>query len=354
MVGSWRAHRKSTKVIDMEITFVPYNEAVDLHVLKMVMAAYQWEDHPSFGYSRFLFSKGLHPAFTGHRHAWEQSAGLFRVDGEFASCLINEGVHSGETFFLFADRRWAEDERLLDVMLLHAKTFSAAVREDRKTRHADLHIPHWNAPLRERAMEHGFRATDGSCKQWVLEFKREARDAPRLPDGYRFVDGTQTSGMDLANVHRQSFAYGGDTTPCINGSRAFEELRLVDGYNPFLDLAVLDPLDRPVGIAVVWQHDDLEYCELEPMAVTWWNRRRGIGRALIAEAERRVLSIQPDCKGLLGGDQRFYEATGFVLRSETPIYHWELDVPISWESESGARRFFHEVNVPAQGTRRAP
>jgi predicted N-acetyltransferase YhbS len=87
-------------------------------------------------------------------------------------------------------------------------------------------------------------------------------------------------------------------------------------------------------MAIIWYDPRLPYCELEPMGVTWWNRRRGIGSALIREAARRVLAIDPHCRGMLGGDQTFYSSIGFACAQETPTHHWELEVIISWEAES--------------------
>jgi len=87
----------------------------------------------------------------------------------------------------------------------------------------------------------------------------------------------------------------------------------------------------------------MPYCELEPLAVVWWERRKGIGTALLHEAANRVIKLFPQCKGMLGGDQPFYTRIGYEKKAEVAQYHWELEVYISWEKESFDKNYAKEV-----------
>ncbi|WP_052078821.1 GNAT family N-acetyltransferase [Spirochaeta lutea] len=322
----------------MKYQFSFYNPADYPELKELVLASYRWDPAPSFGLSRLEFSAGLHPGFTGHRHAWEQSIGLYRHNGAIVAAICNEGVHSGETFFFFDSPQRAEDAELVQEMIRFAKTYGAGVKSDGRTRYVDLHIPPWNWTLADMANSTGFSKNDWGCRSLVLPFDvippSDLQKPPQLPPGYSFADGRNTTAADLALVHRHSFGYQGDSHACKFGGQAFEDLRRMAHYRPDLDICILDEYRRPVAMATIWYDSRLPYCELEPMGVTWWNRRRGLGSALIREASRRVLALDPRCRGMLGGDQAFYSSLGFACAQETPTYHWELEVIISWEAES--------------------
>lgn len=90
------------------------------------------------------------------------------------------------------------------------------------------------------------------------------------------------------------------------GESGFRNLRKMPGYKPELDLCMLDGEGKPVGIALIWYDEKMPYCELEPLGVAWWCRRKGIARALIYEASNCVSKIAPQCGGMRGGDKQFY------------------------------------------------
>lgn len=108
---------------------------------------------------------------------------------------------------------------------------------------------------------------------------------------------------------------------------------MTHNYN-ILDLCVLDAQKRPVAMAILWYDETMPYCELEPLAVVWWERRKGIATAILHEAANRIQKMYPKCTGMLGGDQEFYKRIGYEKKAYIPQYHWELEVFISWEKES--------------------
>lgn len=153
-----------------------------------------------------------------------------------------------------------------------------------------------------------------------------------LPDGYSIVDGTTAPSFYLANVHMASFNYSIDSVP--DCASAFEDMRKQKHYNPKLDLCVLDQQGRPVAMANIWYDKNMPYCELEPLGVAWWERRKGIATAILNEAANRVMELYPQCKGMTGGDQPFYEKLGFKEKAVVPMYKWEAEIYPSWDEKS--------------------
>ncbi len=310
-------------------------------VEQLVLASYQWE-YPIWGLSRHEFTKGLHPAFTGHNHAWYHTVGVFRENKKVVACVINEGNYSGEAFFLFDSKERGEDKELLREMIKFSKTHIADVKEDQRTRYLSISVPNWNATLKEMVAQSGFHEKEWGEELNILPFGAKPFDV-KLPDGYTFADGNTIPDFYLSNTHRISFGNKGDSRSTEYGEQAFHDLRKMKHYRKNLDLCVLDMQKRPVAIAIIWYDESMPYCELEPLCVVWWERRKGIATAILHEAANRVQSMFPQCKGMLGGNQAFYKKIGYEKKALIPLYDWELEVFISWEKESYDKDYAKEV-----------
>ena len=325
----------------MNYNFSYYQEEDFDEIEQLILSSYQWE-YPIWGLSRHEFSKGLHPAFTGHYTAWRHTVGIYREQDKIAACVINEGNYDGEVFFLVDSKERGEDRMLLTEMIKFAKTHGAAIKADRRTRYVNLWVPKWNSTLEEMVLQSGFQKGGWSESKNILPFTDEPFEV-RLPKGYTFADGNETPDFFLSNTHRFSFGYGGDQHACEHGERAFHDLRKMKHYRSDLDICVLDEYKRPVASAIIWYDEKMPYCELEPLAVVWWERRKGIATALLHEAANRIKKQFPRCEGMLGGDQTFYSKIGFEKKAEVSHYHWELEVFISWEKESYDKDYAREV-----------
>lgn len=325
----------------MRYEFSFYKDEDFEEVEQLVLSSYQWE-YPVWGLSRHEFIIGLHPAHTGHYHALYHTVGVYRENGKVVACVINEGNYDGEAFFLFDSKERGEDRELLREMIKYAKTHSSAVKEDHRTKSLNLYVPTWNTVLKEMVLQSGFTDTKWGQDLNILPFHHTPFDV-KLPDGYTFADGNTVPDFYLSNTHRLSFGYGGESYACEHGEQAFHDLRKMKHYRKDLDLCVLDELQRPVAMAIIWYDESMPYCELEPMGVVWWERRKGIATAILHEAANRVQALFPNCKGMLGGDQAFYSKIGFETKAVIPMYHWELEVFISWEKESYDKDYAKEV-----------
>lgn len=308
---------------------------------QLVIASYQWE-YPIWGLSRHEFSRGLHPAFTGHYHSWNHTVGIYREHEKVIACVINEGNYHGTAFFLFDSKERGEDRELLKEMIKFAKTYVTGLKEDRRTRFLNLYVPTWNSALKEMVLQSGFHENGVGEELYILPFKEKSYDV-KLPDGYSFADGNTVPDFYLSNIHRMAFGYSGDSFACEHGEQAFHDLRKMKHYKKNLDLCVLDEQKRPVAMAIIWYNENMPYCELEPLGVVWWERRKGIATAILQEAANRVKMMFPRCTGMLGGNQIFYKKIGYEKKEYVPIFHWELEVFISWEKESYDKNYANEV-----------
>ncbi len=325
----------------MQYEFTYYKEQDFYKIEKLILASYDWE-YPLWGMSRHEFSKGLHPEFTGHFHAWEHTVGVYRLDGEIVACVINEGNYNGEAFFLFDTKERAQENELLEAMIKFARTHNCAVSDDRKKRIIRLFVPEWNKVLHEKFVKSGFTLEDWTEDLYILDFKQNQYDV-KLPEGYSFADGNTTPDFYLSNTHRFSFGYDGNDHACEHGEQAFHELRQMKHYKKNLDLCVLDTQKKPVAMAIFWYDEAMPYCELEPLGVVWWERRRGIATAILHEGANRVLELFPNCKGMTGGSQTFYQRIGYEKKDSAYVYRWEISVHPSWEKESFEERYADKI-----------
>jgi len=322
----------------MKYEFSYYKEDDFYELEELVLGSYQWE-YPVWGLARHEFSKGLHPAFTGHYHAWQHSVGIYRENGKIAACVMNEGNFSGDAFFLFDSKVRGEEKELLKEMINFAKTHASKVKEDRKTKSLNLFVPEWNTVLSDMMGTLDFEKSEWKEELYIHDFTKISYKVS-LPEGYTFADGNTTPDFFLSNTHRLSFSYGGDDHACEHGEQAFHDLRQMKHYRKDLDLCVLDEMKRPVAMALIWYDEAMPYCELEPLGVVWWERRKGIASAILMEASNRILSMYPKCTGMTGGTQSFYQRIGYERKAAAQVYHWEQVVYPSWAPESYDKRTY--------------
>ena len=216
-------------------------------------------------------------------------------------------------------------------MIFFAKTTMSTVSDDGITRSVTLHIPQWNSTLKNIAEKSGFINNNWDDKLLILPFGDKDFQV-KLPDGYVFVTGDEVPPFYAANVHMAAFNYSIKSVK--DGEKAFTDLRNAPHYNPKLSLYILDSQKRPVAFANIWYCEKMPYCELEPLGVAWWERRKGVATAILYEAANRVKKLFPQCKGMTGGDQIFYEKIGFVEKARYEQYKWQTEIYPSWDKRS--------------------
>lgn len=315
----------------MEYRFEFYKKEYSDDIGDMILNSYQWEN-PIFGLGRLEFSEGLHPSFLRFSDMRERTVGVYFLDKTIVACAINEGNDDGTAFFLFRNKEFAQDKELLKDMIHFAKTTMSCVEDENSIkRFVRILIPEWNIALIDLILEGGFVKEDRGERLLIRAFG-ENRYPINLPEGYRFADGNETPAFYLANVHMGAFNYSINRVP--ECTKAFSEVRKQKHYDPYLDICILDPNNRPIAMANIWYDERMPYCELEPLGVVFWERRKGLATALLNEASNRVMVKYPKCKGMLGGDQPFYEAVGYYVTDNVPAYRYDMEIYPSWDERS--------------------
>lgn len=314
----------------MSYKFAFYTNDYFDKIQQMILDSYQW-DFPVFGISRMEFAAYLHPYFIGMNSVWERTCGVWFDENKIVACAINEVNDEGDAFFIFDSRKRAEDSLLIEEMIFFAKTTMSTVSDDGITRSVTLHIPQWNSTLKNIAEKSGFINNNWDDKLLILPFGNKDFQV-KLPDGYVFVTGDEVPPFYAANVHMAAFNYSIKSVK--DGEKAFTDLRNAPHYNPKLSLYILDSQKRPVAFANIWYCEKMPYCELEPLGVAWWERRKGLATAILYEAANRVKKLFPQCKGMTGGDQIFYEKIGFIEKARCEQYKWQTEIYPSWDKRS--------------------
>jgi predicted N-acetyltransferase YhbS len=308
------------------IRFQYYTDAFFYDVEKMVLSSYAY-DIPLWGLSRHEFCRALHPDFKDCHQSWSESMGLF-FDGEtLVAAVLSEGCYDGDAFLLFDGQPRTQDKDLLARMVRFAITHLSKMEDDRVTRTLFLNIPDWHVELRDVVLGMGFVAQDWYEKVNILPIGTTPFEV-KLPTGYSFAKGPVPP-FYLSNVHRNAFQYG--LPHAEKGSKAFGNLRTMRHYDPDLEVVVLDEEGKPAGFAIGWMDESMPYAELEPMAVTWWNRRKGLGKALIHELANRIKAKFPHVAGMTGGDQPFYYAVGYQTAAKVRQYKFNREIHATWD-----------------------
>ncbi|MBL4937755.1 GNAT family N-acetyltransferase [Clostridium sp. YIM B02515] len=304
----------------MGISFRYYEEKDFLKLEELVFASYAW-GNPTWGFSRHEFSLGLHVAWGNVVDNWRHTVGIWEEAGKVVSAVISEGAWNGEAFFLFDSIERQSDRELLERMFHHAETHMSCIPKNypNKTRFLHLLISPEYDLVKKMAQERGYSLSEDVERSLILPFTGDKFDVV-LTEGYTIADGNKTPDFFMSNTHMFSFNYTLPIAETIESG--FYNLRKMPGYKPELDLCVLDEEGKPVGIAIIWYDEKMPYCELEPLGVVWWERRKGIARALIYEAANRVMRISPKCRGMLGGDQQFYWDLSFKVETIHETWDW--------------------------------
>lgn len=308
------------------IRFQYYTDDFFDDVEALVLSSYAY-DHPAWGLSRHEFCRALHPDFKDCHQSWTESMGLYFENDALVAAVLSEGCYDGDAFFFFDGLPRTKDKTLLERMVRFAVTHLSAMDDNRVTRTLFIHIPDWHEELKEVVLRFGFQKQEWAEKVNLLAIGDTPFDV-KLPVGYSFAKEPVPS-FYLSNVHRNAFQYG--LPHAEKGSKAFGKLRDMKHYDPELEVVVLDDEGRPAGFAIGWMDDSMPYAELEPMAVTWWNRRKGLGRALIFELANRIKAKYPHVTGITGGDQPFYYALGYRTVATATQYKFKRDIHATWD-----------------------
>ena len=140
-----------------------------------------------------------------------------------------------------------------------------------------------------------------------------------MPRGYQ-IRSMADQGSDI-DKRRQTFGLGfNHPDPKDWPSRySYEGLQQAPNYRPDLDIYVVAPNGDYVACCISWWDAANQIASLEPVATVPAYRRKGLARAAVYEAMRRVADLGAR-RIFVGSDQEFYLAIGFELMYSG--HHW--------------------------------
>ncbi|MCB9452201.1 MAG: GNAT family N-acetyltransferase [Anaerolineaceae bacterium] len=148
---------------------------------------------------------------------------------------------------------------------------------------------------------------------------------PLLPPGFSFLER-----MDAANVEQRTAVHVSAFTRLNpDGSIAFKSKMTPDyyrkfmtapGYDPELDVVVVAPDGAFASFVMAWADATLKMGEFEPVGTHADYRRRGLGKAALLEAMRRLRARGMDVATVMTwakdeGNIAFYQSAGFAIHN---------------------------------------
>jgi len=249
---------------------------------------------------------------------WNDSTGIWENQaGEIVGVVNIEHAHSqhsgwGEAFF----QHHPDYDALLPDMLEYAE------RHLRNEERNLVYIPIYDYDHALIAEVQAQRYTKN--EQYIIWDMVYTVDSeipkPGLPDGYA-LHSMIDPGSDL-DRRRKAFgvAFNHPEPKDWPSRLSYESLQQAPNYRADLDIYVIAPNEEYAAFCIAWWDDVNKIASLEPVGTTPEYRRKGLARAAVIEAIRRVASLGVE-RVFVGSDQEFYRSLGFELTLSG--HHWK-------------------------------
>lgn len=248
---------------------------------------------------------------------WEELTGVWETEtGEIvgvANIEHPDPSHGGwgEAFF----QRHPNYEFLLPEMLDYAE-------EHLRNREKNLlyfHVYEHDGRLQTLAQERGYelnREYQGHDSVFTVEGELPE---PGLPEGYVVQSMADHNDLDR---RRRAFGLGFNHTDPREWPSllSYQELQQAPDYRKDMDLYVVAPDGEHAAFCIVWWDEGNCIANLEPVGTVPAYRRKGLARAVVLEAIRRVADLGAE-RVFVGSGQEFYTAIGF--KPEYLSHRWE-------------------------------
>jgi predicted N-acetyltransferase YhbS len=206
-----------------------------------------------------------------------------------------------------------------DVLLPDMLDFAEANLRNRERNLLFIPIYDHDAAFQAVVRARGYRRDD-EYTLWDSVFAvRGELPAYTLPEGYRLQSMADDNDLDR---RRKAFGLGFNHLdprdwPSLLSS---QELQRAPDYRPELDLYVVAPDGEFVSFCIAWWDERNRIASLEPVGTVAEYRRRGLARAVVLEAIRRVAARGAE-RVFVGSNQAFYLSLGFDLTYAG--HHWK-------------------------------
>ena len=317
----------------MNARFHPYNADRDfLRIRDFLVETFSLTDQPlnwrleRWNYARYFITPLLatdgvgEPDLSAYQAAirlFDASTGVWENEAGDVVGVVNiehaDRSHSGwgEAFF----QRHPDYTFLLPEMLDFAETHL------RNWERKQLFLPIYDhdGAFLAVARARGYRRND-EYTLWDSVFTiEEELPGYTLPQGYRLQSMADDNDLDR---RRKAFGLGFNHLdprdwPSLLSN---QELQKAPDYRQELDLYVIAPDGEFASFCIAWWDERNRIAMLEPVGTVPEHRRKGLARAVVLEAIRRVATLGVE-QVFVGSDQAFYLSLGFELTYAT--HHWE-------------------------------
>ena len=155
--------------------------------------------------------------------------------------------------------------------------------------------------------------------EWDSELVLDTVSDSMIPAGFRLLSMAHEE-SDLA-LRARAFGLGFDHQDPADwpSPESYAELQRAPDYRPELDLVLQAPEGEYASFCIGWWDQVNRIGILEPVGTHPDYRRRGLARAVVTEAVRRLAELGAE-RVWVGAGLPFYESMGFVKRY--PITPW--------------------------------
>lgn len=244
---------------------------------------------------------------------WAEYTRLWENDrGEVVAVTALEYPQQGDVFFL----RHPDHDHVLDEMFEDAER--TLVDPEKGT--LSIHVYEHDLPLQAVARQRGYRKEEWFEEDTELAIRGELPE-PVLPEGFRIQSMADDNDLER---RRKAFGRGFDHEDPVEwpSLSSCQELQKAPDYRQDRDLYVVAPDGEFVSFCILWWDERNRLGILEPVGTVPEHRRRGLGRAAVLEAIRRVAALGAE-RVFVGSDQAFYLSLGFELTYAG--HHWEKE-----------------------------
>jgi len=248
---------------------------------------------------------------------WDEITGVWENEaGEIVGVVNIEHAdpsHSGwgESFL----QRHPDYDSILPEMLAYAEKHL----RNRERTLVFIPIYDYDQALIAAVQKRGYRRNDDYTLWDSVYTFRKTILKPNLPAGYRIRSMADEGSEIEAHCKAFGIAFNHPEPKDWPSRISFEGLQQAPNYRADLDICVVAPDGDYASFCIVWWDEHNKIASLEPVGTTPEHRRKGLARAVVLEAIRRVAELGAE-RVFVGSDQEFYLSLGFEL--VYPAHHW--------------------------------
>lgn len=248
---------------------------------------------------------------------WDEITGVWENESGQIVGVVNiehaDKFHSGwgESFL----QRHPDYDPILTEMLTYAEKYL----RNRERNLVFIPIYDYDQALITAVQKRGYRRNDDSLIWDSIYTVRETIPKTYMPAGYQ-IRSMADEGSDI-DAHCKAFGVAfNHSEPKDWPSRiSFEGLQQAPNYQADLDIYTVAPDGEYASFCIAWWDEHNKIASLEPVGTTPEHRRKGLARAVVLEAIRRVADLGAE-RVFVGSDQEFYLSLGFELAYLA--HHW--------------------------------